>query len=150
MNNDKWNRRFIELCLHIAQWSKDPSTKVGAVIVRPDKTIASLGYNGFPAGIDDKPEFYENKEIKMRHVVHAEMNAILHSNENLSNTSLYVSHFPCKDCIKLIVQKKIKKVFVCVKEEYNNPNNYHVRAKEDIEMTKEVYKNVCEFIEVKV
>ena len=58
MIDEKWDRRFLALAEHVADWSKDPSTKTGAVIVRPDRTIASMGYNGFPRGMadtDDRP-----------------------------------------------------------------------------------------------
>ena len=74
--NDKWKRRFIELAKHISTWSKDPSTQVGAVIVRPDKTIASVGFNGFPRGVDDRPEKLADRPLKYQMIVHAEINAI--------------------------------------------------------------------------
>ena len=45
---DKWDARFLDLAVYVADWSKDPSTKVGAVLVRPDRTIAALGFNRFP------------------------------------------------------------------------------------------------------
>lgn len=47
---EKWDARFLDLAVFIGDWSKDPSTKVGAVLVRPDRTIAGLGFNGFPRG----------------------------------------------------------------------------------------------------
>ena len=53
--NRKWKLRFLGLSEYIAQWSKDPSTKVGAVIVRPDKSIVSMGFNGFPLQKPWKP-----------------------------------------------------------------------------------------------
>ena len=53
---DKWDFRFIELARHIALWSKDPSTKVGCVVVGEDREIRSTGFNGFPRGIDDNAE----------------------------------------------------------------------------------------------
>ena len=51
-----WDMRFAQLAKLVSLWSKDPSTKVGSVIVRPDKTIASVGFNGFPKGVPDEPE----------------------------------------------------------------------------------------------
>lgn len=66
----KWDRRFLRLAQEVASWSKDPSTKTGAVIVRPDKTIAAIGYNGFPRGCDDAPELYAHRETKLSRVVH--------------------------------------------------------------------------------
>ena len=81
--DNKWDGRFVELASHIAKWSKDPSTKCGAVIVRSDKTIASVGYNGFPRGLDDSGKLYDNRSVKYDRVIHAEMNAILNASESL-------------------------------------------------------------------
>src|SRR5450759_3287372 len=80
--SDKWDRRFIELARFVADWSKDPSTKVGAVIVRPDRTVAALGYNGFPRGVLDHSERYDHRPTKYEMVVHAELNSILNTRES--------------------------------------------------------------------
>lgn len=105
---EKWDKRFLGLTDHVAQWSKDPSTKVGAVIVRQDRTIASIGYNGFPRGVIDSDERYNDKQTKYNFVCHAEANAILNAKEPLHNCTIYVSPlFPCKDCAKLIIQSGI-------------------------------------------
>ena len=92
----------------VSCWSKDPGHKVGAVIVRPDRTVASLGYNGFPRGVEDK---YEDRETKLLKTVHAEMNAILSAREPLKGYMLYVSPlFPCANCAAGIVQSGIAQV----------------------------------------
>lgn len=107
----KWDNRFIVLARHIATWSRDPSTKVGSVIVRPDHTIASLGYNGFPRGVSDDPEIYENRPEKYQRVVHAEMNAILACGERLKGYTLYVWPLPtCDRCAAHIIQTGISRV----------------------------------------
>ena len=72
-----WDRRFLGLAAHIATWSKDPSTKVGAVIVRPNKTIVSVGFNGLPRGVDDLDSRYNERALKYAMTVHAEANARL-------------------------------------------------------------------------
>lgn len=109
--NHQWDLRFLELAKHVAGWSKDPSTKCGAVIVRPDKTIASLGYNGFPRGILDKPEWLDNREEKYKRVVHAEMNAILNAFESLKGYTLYTWPFgTCERCAVHVIQTGIKRV----------------------------------------
>src|ERR1700677_378614 len=72
-----WEKRFIDLAVFISSWSKDPNTRVGAVIVGPDREIRSTGFNGFPRGIDDTPERLNDRDTKLKLVVHAEMNAIL-------------------------------------------------------------------------
>ena len=64
--SDKWDLRFIELAHHISSWSKDPSTKVGCVVVGADREIRSTGFNGFPRGIDDSLERLQNREEKYR------------------------------------------------------------------------------------
>lgn len=111
MTQLSWDYRFLELAKHIAQWSKDPSTKVGAVIVRPDRTIASVGYNGFPRGVWDQAERYNDRQQKYPMVVHAEMNAILSSKEPLSGYTIYVNPVsPCATCSGAIIQSGIKRV----------------------------------------
>ena len=110
--NDKWKRRFIELAKHISTWSKDPSTQVGAVIVRPDKTIASVGFNGFPRGVDDRPEKLADRPLKYQMIVHAEINAILSSRESLAGCSIFVYPFhPCSQCAAAIIQSGITRVY---------------------------------------
>ena len=106
-----WHDRFFALADMVGSWSKDPSTKVGAVIIRPDRTIASVGYNGFPRGVYDGPEVYENRSRKLLRTVHAEANAILSAREPLHGYSLYVTPLhPCANCTGLIIQSGIQQV----------------------------------------
>lgn len=74
---DRWDNHFLGLALYHAGMSKDPSTKVGSVIVGPDREVRSLGFNGFPRGIADTAERLNDRDTKLKIVVHAEMNAIL-------------------------------------------------------------------------
>lgn len=107
-----WHQRFLELAAHIATWSRDPSKKVGAVIVRPDKTIASLGFNGFPRGVEDSDARYQDKALKRELVTHAEINAILHAREPLHGYSLYIWPLaPCVRCAAAIIQSGIAHVY---------------------------------------
>jgi dCMP deaminase len=106
-----WDRRFLDLAHHVAQWSKDPSTQVGAVIVRPDKTIASLGYNGIPRGVEDRAERLNDRPTKYSMTLHAEANAILSAHEPVRGYTLYVSPLhPCSNCAALIIQAGISRV----------------------------------------
>lgn len=106
-----WDARFLDLAEHIAGWSKDPSTQVGAVIVRPDKTVASVGYNGFARGVDDTSERLHDREQKYAMVVHAEANAIVNAREPLHGYSIYVWPFPpCSSCASLVVQAGIARL----------------------------------------
>lgn len=115
--NEKWDPRFLDLAKHVASWSKDPSTKVGAVIVRPDKTIASTGYNGYPKKMRDIG--MENREEKLSRVIHAEMNAIhFCKDQSLEGYTLYVwPMMPCDRCCVHVIQSGISRV---VSTDYNS------------------------------
>lgn len=77
MSSERWDIHFLQLCVDHARMSKDPSTRVGAVIVGPDREIRSAGFNGFPHGIADTEERLRDRDVKLRLIVHAEMNAVL-------------------------------------------------------------------------
>lgn len=106
-----WDKRFLELAKCVASWSKDPSTKTGSVIVRPDKTIASMGFNGFPRGIVDDPALLHVREEKYKRVIHCEMNAILFAREPLNEYTLYNWPFcSCARCAVHVIQAGIVRV----------------------------------------
>jgi len=108
MANEKWDLRFLELARLIASWSKDPSTQTGAVIVRPDRTIAAVGYNGFARKMKDDPTLYANREIKYERIIHCEMNAILTAREPLVGYTLYTTPFlSCPRCAVHVAQAGI-------------------------------------------
>lgn len=87
----KWDIRFLRLAREVALWSKDPSTKVGAVIINSQSNnIISLGYNGFPRGVGDGEDRYLNRDLKYQLVVHAEENAIISAGHNARGGRLYV------------------------------------------------------------
>lgn len=110
MTDSHWHTRFLDLARHVATWSKDPSTRVGAVIVRPDRTIASVGFNGFPRGVEDYPDRYADRPTKYQFVVHAEANAILNAHGSVAGCALYSTLFTCNECAKLILQAGISQV----------------------------------------
>lgn len=103
-----WNRRFMDLAEHVASWSKDPSTKVGAVIVNDTKQVLSMGYNGFPRGIHDCAERYSDRTTKLKFVAHAERNALDNAFINVEGATLYSTLYPCNDCAKGIIQRGIR------------------------------------------
>lgn len=106
-----WTSRFLEMARGVSAWSKDPSTKVGTVIVRPDRTVVSVGYNGFPRGTDDYHQLLADRDMKLRRTVHAEVNAILAARERLDGCTLYLTPLhPCATCAGIIVQSGIKHV----------------------------------------
>lgn len=104
---NKWDLRYLEMAKLVSTWSKDPSTKTGAVIVRPDKTVASVGYNGFPKAMPDKPEWYANREEKYSRIVHCEMNALLHAQEPVLGYTLYTTGCCCDRCVVHMLQAGI-------------------------------------------
>ena len=108
---EKWDRRFLDDAQHISTRSKDPSTKVGAVIVDTDLSIISQGYNGFARGVEDTEERLNDRAVKYDLVVHGEVNAILFARRDLRGTTLYTWPFmPCVRCASIVVQAGIKRV----------------------------------------
>jgi len=112
-NLNKWDKRFIELANHVSTWSKDPRTKVGAVVVSPDRRVISLGYNGFPRGVEDTDERLTDRATKLRFVAHAERNALDNCDQNMRDCTMYVTLQPCAECTKSIIQRGIKRV-ICI------------------------------------
>ncbi len=105
-----WDRRFLKMADMVATWSKDPSSKFGCVIVRPDRSIVSYGCNNFPRGVKDTKERLNHRPTKYELVVHSETNALLFSNEDVRNYALYVTTVPCCRCAVNIIQAKIGRV----------------------------------------
>lgn len=110
--SDKWIKRFTDLCFTISSWSKDPSTKVGSVIVDDKKRIIGVGYNGFPRGVEDDEERYQDRPTKYKMVSHAERNALDNAPIPVEGATMFVTLMPCSDCAKSIIQRGIKRVIV--------------------------------------
>ena len=108
----KRDQDYVDLCEFWAnKKSKDPSTKTGAVIVRPNNTIISMGYNGFPMNTSDEAKLYADREIKYERIVHCEMNAILTAYEPLKGCTLYTWPFlSCPRCAAHVIQAGISRV----------------------------------------
>jgi len=101
-----WDEWFFSIASIVARKSKDPSTKVGCIVVGDDHEIRATGYNGFPRGSNDSLEIYNNRPRKYLRVVHAEANAV--ANASFTGTSLkggtaYITHPPCASCSGLLV-----------------------------------------------
>ena len=109
-----WDEYFMGIAFLSAMRSKDPSTQVGACIIDKDRKIIGIGYNGFPMGSSDDTMPWGKEgdflNTKYPYVVHAELNAILNSIKSLKDSTIYVTHFPCNECAKAIVQAGIRKV----------------------------------------
>lgn len=133
---NKWDLRFLNLAEHISQWSKDPSTKVGCCIADDKNRVVSLGYNGFPRGVDDDEALLNDREIKLQRVIHAEPNAILFAKQDLTGCTIYTYPFqPCARCTTIIIQSGIKRVVApeCSDE-------LKERWKESIEISEQMFK----------
>lgn len=120
----RWDRHFLKRCLLASEMSRDPSTKVGAVIVGSDKTQRSDGFNGFPRGVEDTPERLNDRDMKLRLIVHAERNALLNAllaGTQVDGGTVYVAArdaktheiwggAPCTHCLIELIQAGIKHV----------------------------------------
>lgn len=111
MSMKKWDDRFIGLAKLVGSWSKDPSTKVGAVIVDDNNRIVSIGFNGFPKNIKDSQDRLLDRDKKYDIIIHAEVNALMFANKSVEGCTLYTWPFhPCSKCAGLIIQSGIKRV----------------------------------------
>jgi dCMP deaminase len=113
----KWDLRFLKMAKEVSEWSKDPSTQVGAVIVDRDRRPVSFGYNGFAKDVEDTPERLNDREIKYALTVHAEMNAMLFAEKSLAGCTLYTWPFmPCAKCAGPIIQSRIARIVAPVND----------------------------------
>jgi len=117
---NSWDKKFKGLAEHVAQWSKDRSVKVGAVIADTRNTVVSIGYNGFPRGVDDDVEERHERPAKYKWTEHAERNAIYNAGQSLVGCSMYLTWFPCADCARAIAQSGIN-TLVCNEPDLNDP-----------------------------
>ena len=124
LHSFSWDEYFMTMAYLVSMKSKDPRTRVGAVIVGPDKEIRTTGFNGLPRLIEDKPSRYHNREHKLMMINHAEENAILHcalTGISARGCTLYCPWLPCNACAKLIIQAGIIEIV------YHSdfPGNHH-------------------------
>lgn len=100
----EWDERFMALAQQVATWSKDPSCKVGAVVVSPDRRRFGVGYNGFPQGVHDAAYRLDDTGVRVDLTVHAEVNAVLNAGVAVRGWALYSTKAPCLECAKVIIQ----------------------------------------------
>lgn len=146
----RWDNHFLAIAKECSRMSKDPSTRVGAVIVGPDREVRSTGFNGFPRGIADTAERLINREEKLKLVVHAEMNAILNAarfGAPLKGCSLYLVATddsgetwggpPCSRCTVEVIQSGISKIVSLPKKSV--PSRWH----DDLKLSELLLKEAC-------
>ncbi len=110
-SSEWWDNYLMGKAEYASRASKDPRTKVGAIIVREDRSTAADGYNGFPRGVADLEAYYEDRDEKIGRVVHAELNAILACADKPLGATIYVYGLPCcSACAAAIIQAGIKRV----------------------------------------
>jgi dCMP deaminase len=113
VTSDKWAGRLLKMAKDIASWSKDESTKVGAVITTVDGSPVSWGFNGMPMGIDDTVPARHVRPYKYKWMAHAERNAMdLASRTDLSDCVMFITFSPCTTCAQSIIQRKIKAIVI--------------------------------------
>lgn len=104
------NSYFLNLAQAVSMKSKDPSSKVGAVIVDRDNRIVSTGYNGMVAGADESKLTWD-RPMKYHLVVHAELNAVLYARRDVQGCRVYITHGPCENCLKHMLQAQIVEIY---------------------------------------
>ena len=110
-----WDRRFLQMAELVASWSKDPSTKVGAVAVR-DRRILATGFNGMPTGVNDSSFRLKDRDTRLSMTAHAEANCISYAARNgvsLMGADLFVFPLaPCSACASSIIQAGIRRIVI--------------------------------------
>ena len=156
--SERWDMHFISIARECSRMSKDPSTRVGAVIVGPDKEIRSTGFNGFPRGIADLPQRLNNRERKLELIVHAEMNAIMNAARfgvALNGCTLHIACTnddgllwggpPCSKCTIHVIQAGVVRIVSLTKKAV--PSRWH----EDLILAEEILREAgIEYVELPV
>lgn len=108
----KWSKRFLDLAVSVASWSKDPNTQVGAVAVDQDNVVLGTGFNGLPRKVRDLPERME-RPAKYLWTAHAEENLVAQAaRPRLKGSTVYVTHLCCNACARMLINAGVAKV-VC-------------------------------------
>ena len=120
---EKFKRFYMKTAINTSELSYCERAKVGAIIVKDDSIIA-YGYNGTPSGDENVCEI--NNKTKPE-VIHAELNAIAkvaRSNNSCYGAAMFITHSPCMECTKLILQSGI--VGVYYQNDYKDPSGLNL------------------------
>lgn len=140
-----WHEYFLSITQHVATRSTCTRRKVGAIIVR-DKRIIATGYNGVPAGIRhcdvvgclrDELQVPSGERHELCRGLHAEQNAIIQASSHgvsIAGSTLYCTNMPCSICSKMLINAKIKTI--CYAEGYPDALADSMLAEAGIEVVK--------------
>lgn len=139
----KWARRFLDVAQLVAQWSKDPSTKVGAVATDMDNRVLETGYNGLPRHVEDRAERMERPQ-KYLWTAHAEENLVAHAaRDRLEGATVYVTHMCCASCTRMLINAGVARVVVGPGTTSMPPEQFEIArtmmAEAGVELVREAY-----------
>lgn len=147
-NQLKWDKYFLEMARFVSTRSKDPSTQCGAVIVDENRRLLSTGYNGFAQGVEDRPEWYNDRNKKLELVIHCEVNAVIFAQRNnLRGCTLYTYPFGCcSRCAAIMIQVGLRRFVFPPMPEHIKP-----RWGDSLVLAAQQFKDVgAELIELKL
>lgn len=147
----KWIPRYLNDARHFAQYSRDPSSKIGAVAIGRYGQVLSRGWNDFPRRVGNSPERYLDRDLKLKLVVHAEQNCVYNACLNgvsLDGADLYVDGLPtCSDCAKAVIQTGVKRVIMRHPRELRNPEYWENEFNLSKMMFEESGVKWCRYVE---
>lgn len=142
--DEKWDKRFLDMAKHISSFSKDRSTRVGCVIVGPNREIRSTGYNGMVRGVNDDIDARHERPVKYSWIEHSERNAIYNAarmGTSLDGCTLYCGSTlvgpPCVDCARALIQSGIVRVVGSLGDD--NPSRWEDRWKDSMMISMEMF-----------
>jgi dCMP deaminase len=134
----RWQQYYMRLAREVASGSKDGSSKFGSILVRPDKTVASIGFNGFPKSIPDNDQYLTDpafREEKYARIVHAEANCLNYNRDfDTSDFHMFVNAHPCDKCALRIASTGVKHVY------YEEKPDFEARWAESLAMAKLIFE----------
>ncbi|MDR2760786.1 MAG: hypothetical protein LBB09_02980 [Rickettsiales bacterium] len=138
-----WDQYFMNIAKEVAKKSKDPSTKVGCVMVDKSNRPISFGYNGFIMGCDESLMTHE-RPFKDMLTIHAEMNALIFAKRDVEGCKMYVTHASCDNCLKHMLQAGIREI---IYEKFDTAGNFMNENRKFvigrlIKSTGVIYKNI--------
>ncbi|MBQ1298428.1 hypothetical protein IIY24_01120 [Candidatus Saccharibacteria bacterium] len=104
-----WDEYFMKIAETVAEKSKDPSSKMGCVIVDKKKRVVSLGYNGLIQGANEEKMTLSERPMKYHFVIHSEMNALIFARQSVEDCTVYNHVATCENCLKHCLQAGIKR-----------------------------------------